>query len=124
MAEIQVVRRGAYADTDQTPGMVREQAFAREGVWTGVVRAAPGTVSGWHHHGEHDTYVYVVAGKLRLESGPGGRDVVELGPGEFGLIPARTVHREGNPADRESELIGFRVGSGPVVVNVEGPEEA
>jgi hypothetical protein len=56
----------------QTPGMVREQGFAAEGIWTGVVLTQPGTrdatrstlgmVSGWHHHGDHDTHFYVTTG--------------------------------------------------------------
>jgi uncharacterized RmlC-like cupin family protein len=32
--------------------------------------------SGWHHHGEHDTAVYVVDGGLRMEFGPEGREII------------------------------------------------
>lgn len=36
---------------DPTPGMVREQAVASEGLWAGVVTTDGGATSGWHHHG-------------------------------------------------------------------------
>ena len=35
-------------DTVPTPGMSREHAIARDGLWAGVVRTDPGMVSGWH----------------------------------------------------------------------------
>ncbi len=102
--------------------MVREQAFVADGVWSGVVFTEPGMISGWHHHDEHDTYFYVAAGRALLEFGPGGSDKVDAGPGDFVHVPRRTVHRESNPGEERSVLVGFRVGSGEVVVNVEGPE--
>jgi hypothetical protein len=43
---------------DPTPGKVREQALAVHGFWSGLVRTEPGVTSGWHHHGDHDTFVY------------------------------------------------------------------
>jgi quercetin dioxygenase-like cupin family protein len=86
------------------------------------VRTQPGSISGWHHHAAYATYGYVVAGRLRLESGPDGRTVDEAGPGDYFVIPPQTVHREGNPADDEQVIVGFRVGSGVTVVNVESPD--
>jgi quercetin dioxygenase-like cupin family protein len=87
------------------------------------VRTQPGLVSGWHHHAQYTTYGYVIDGRLRLESGPRGAIVVEAGPGDFFIVPPHTVHRESNPADEEQFLIGFRVGEGETVVNVEGPDD-
>lgn len=106
----------------QTAGIVRLQAFEDGETWFGEARTEPGMSSGWHHHAEHCTYVYVVQGRLRLESGPGGREVADLGPGEYAQIPPHAVHRESNPADEESLLILARRGSGPTVVNVDGPD--
>lgn len=106
-----------------TPGMVREEAFSASGIWAGFVTTYPHMVSGWHHHGDHDTVVYVVTGRLRLESGPGGADVIEAGPGDFVFIPRQLVHREANPSDVRSELIGMRLGHGEALVNVEGPAQ-
>jgi uncharacterized RmlC-like cupin family protein len=59
-----------------------------------------------------------------MESGPGGRDVVEAGPGDFLLVPPGAIHREGNPADEDGTVIVVRSGSGPPVTNVEGPATA
>lgn len=108
-------------EADPTPGIVREQAIAAEGIWAGLVRTAPQMVSGWHHHGEHETSIYVASGRLRIESGAGGTDVVEASVGDFVHVPAGSVHREANPGDSESQLIVVRAGQGPTTVNVDGP---
>jgi uncharacterized RmlC-like cupin family protein len=105
-----------------TSGMVREEAIATGGLWAGLVRTDPGMTSGWHHHADHETAIYVLSGVLRMESGPGGSDVVVAEPGDFVLVPRLTVHREGNPSDEEGRLIVVRSGSGEVVVNTEGPD--
>jgi uncharacterized RmlC-like cupin family protein len=102
--------------------MRREEAFAEEGSWVGVARTEPGLISGWHHHGELDTFFYCVSGRVRIEHGPGGTEAVEAGPGDFGRIPPGTVHRESNPADQQSVAVVFRVGSGVPVFNVDGPD--
>jgi uncharacterized RmlC-like cupin family protein len=109
------------AEADATSGMVREQAVAGDGVWAGLVRTAPGRPSGWHHHGDYDTYFYVESAKMLMEFGPNGASTVEAGPGDFVHVPKRLVHREMNPADEEGAVILVRVGSGPPVINVEGP---
>lgn len=108
-------------ETDPTPGIVREQAIAVEGMWAGLARTAPGMVSAWHHHGEYESSIYVVSGRLRMESGRGGAEVVEAGPGDFLHVPAGAVHRESNPSDGESEIIVVRAGHGVPTVNVDGP---
>ncbi len=40
-----------------TPGMIREEAVATDGIWAGLVRTAPGMVSGWHHHAAYETAI-------------------------------------------------------------------
>jgi uncharacterized RmlC-like cupin family protein len=107
-----------------TSGMVREEAIATEGLWAGLVRTDAGMTSGWHHHGDYETAIYVLSGLLRMESGIGGKDIAEAGPGDFLLVPRETVHRESNPSDEESRLIVVRSGSGEPVFNVEGPHRA
>ena len=124
MSDIEVIRASdrVVADADATSGMVREQAVAEDGLWVGLVRAAPQKPSGWHHHGDYDTYFYVDAGTIRMEFGPGGTQVIEAGPGDFVHVPKNAVHREVNSADHEAAIILMRVGSGAPVVNVEGPD--
>jgi quercetin dioxygenase-like cupin family protein len=106
----------------QTSGMLREEAFATENLWIGVVRAEPRQLTGWHHHGEWDTYAYVLSGALRLESGPGGAHVQEAVKGHFLFIPKHAVHREGSGGPG-FEAVAIRVGTGPILFNVEGPED-
>jgi quercetin dioxygenase-like cupin family protein len=77
-------------------------------------------VSGWHHHGDHDTIVYVVRGSFDVETSTG---VVNASAGDFVHVPAHTVHREGNSSERTAEVVLVRRGSGPVVVNVDGPSD-
>ena len=108
-------------EADPTPGMVREQAIAVDGLWAGLARTAAGMTSGWHHHGDHETSIYVLSGRLRMESGPGGRDVVEAVAGDFLHVPCGAVHRESNPAETESSIVVVRAGRGVPTVNVEGP---
>src|SRR5438552_1323237 len=60
-------------ETGQTRGMDREQALRTERVWAGVALNEAMAISGWHHHGAHESVIYVVTGSVRLECGPGGR---------------------------------------------------
>ena len=106
---------------DPTPGIVREEAIAVDGMWSGLARTAPGVVSGWHHHGTHETTIYIVRGAMKIESGPGGAEVVDLEPGDFCHIPAGIVHRESNPSTEETQAVVVRAGIGAPTVNVEGP---
>lgn len=127
MSESAAVRGVHPADrrlADPTPGKVREQAIAVEGLWSGYVRTEPGVASGWHHHGEHETSVYVIEGTVRIEFGPDGHDSVDAGPGDFVHIPKHLVHREVNAGPTSSQEIITRSGTGALTVNVDGPQPA
>ncbi|GAA1888626.1 cupin domain-containing protein [Lapillicoccus jejuensis] len=117
----ELVPADALRPADPTPGMSREMALSTGGMWSGTVDTEPGSVTGWHHHGEHETTLYIVSGTFRLESGPGGSHVVEARAGDFLHVPAGAVHRESNPADEPSRAVVVRCGSGVPTVNVEGP---
>ncbi len=104
----------------QTSGMRRRQAFAGDDRWVGLVTTQPGDWSGWHHHGETDTYIYVLTGAVEFEYGEDRRRLA-IGPGHFGYMPRGVVHRERNPSSGAGELVLVRIGEGPTVVNVEGP---
>ena len=118
------VAADALTAADPTPGMSRQVALHTEAMWSGTVDTAPGAVTGWHHHGDHDTTLYIVSGTMRLESGPGGEHVVEAGPGDFLRVPAGAVHRESNPGAGTSHAVIVRCGSGEPTVNVDGPASA
>jgi uncharacterized RmlC-like cupin family protein len=120
-AAVQRIRADERTPGQPTPGMTREQAIATDGMWAGYVRTEAGSVSGWHHHGEYETSIYVVSGALRMEFGPGGADVLDAAPGDFLYVPPHAIHREGNPSDQEAAVIVVRAGSGDPVTNVDGP---
>ncbi|MDP8929258.1 MAG: cupin domain-containing protein [Actinomycetota bacterium] len=105
-----------------TPGLRRRVAFEADGHWFGYVEALPQTMSGWHHHGDNVTLGYVLKGKVTLEFGPGGREHVEVNEGEYFEVPKQVVHREGNMSTEAGEIILGRVGGGPVVFAVDGPD--
>jgi len=106
---------------DPTPGMSRQMATHAEGMWSGTVDTDPHAVSGWHHHGDYETTLYVVSGRMRLESGPDGAHVVEAGPGDFLRVPAGAIHRESNPSDEPARAVIVRCGTGDPTYNTEGP---
>lgn len=106
----------------QTAGMTRQLAVATEEALVGLVRTAPDMVSGWHHHGEYETYAYVVSGRGSFEFGPAGTESIDAGQGDFIHIPARLVHRESNPGNEESLMVLFRTGHGEPLFNVKEPQ--
>jgi uncharacterized RmlC-like cupin family protein len=118
---VRLIRAGELRPGQPTTGMTRQEAVATESMWAGLVRTEPGMRSGWHHHGSHETAIYVVAGRMRMESGPGGSETVEAGVGDFIYVPGGAIHRESNPTEDQAVAVILRSGTGEVVVNVEGP---
>jgi uncharacterized RmlC-like cupin family protein len=109
-------------DTDSQRGILREEAFAKPGLWAGRSTTEPGVTSGWHHHGEADTVVYVLSGTVVIEFGEEGSDVVKASEGEFLVIPSGLVHRESTPSDGPSMSVVIRTGrEGPPSYEVSGP---
>lgn len=123
MAEdVRVLKDDDLREATGTPGIHRRVAVEDEGYWFGHVRTDPDSLSGWHHHGENVTVGYVLRGHTRIEFGPGGDEKVDVGPGEYFVVPAQLVHREGNLTDQDGEIVLVRVGEGPPVFPVDGPD--
>jgi uncharacterized RmlC-like cupin family protein len=122
MSEIYRVTPEQRVEGHATPGMVREQAVETDRMWAGFVSTEPAMASGWHHHGAFETAIYVLSGVLLMESGPGGEETVEAGPGDFIYVGEGAVHRESNPSSELATFVVVRSGEGEVVVNVDGPE--
>jgi uncharacterized RmlC-like cupin family protein len=78
-------------------------------------------VSGWHHHGEYETTIYVLTGGLKMEFGPDGSTTVEADPGDFLYVPKGVVHRESNPSAERADIVVVRAGRGESTINVPGP---
>ena len=107
-----------------TPGMHRLEALAEEGAWLGTVTTEPNTISGWHHHGDYETYIYVLSGAARLDTFEDGEvRRHQAGPGAFIVVPRGTAHREGSASPTGMEAVLVRIGSGQVVFPVEGLPE-
>jgi uncharacterized RmlC-like cupin family protein len=122
-----VERISAIADDqltegDATPGLTRELAFTTDRAILLRVRAEGGVTSGWHHHGDREVFGHVLRGEARFEFGPGGTDHTHVPQGGFFHIPAGIVHRDVNPLDEPQEMGISFVGTGPLVINVDGPE--
>ncbi|HEU5316670.1 MAG TPA: cupin domain-containing protein [Chloroflexota bacterium] len=127
-AQVRVIRAGeGTAQTTQTPGFFRTELVAqpaeegRSGVWIGTVRTPAGSTSGWHHHGEYDTYILVRRGTARMDYGSGGGESCEAAEGDVIFVPRGAIHREANTGTTENEAVLVRVGSGEPVFNTEGP---
>jgi uncharacterized RmlC-like cupin family protein len=102
--------------------MDRRQLLDQEDHWVGWVQTEAGLAGGWHHHGERDSYIYVLRGAVTIEYGPGGREQLHAAAGDFIFNPARMVHREISGPHEPAEFFVVRVGTGPQNVNVDGPE--
>ncbi|MEO7980960.1 MAG: cupin domain-containing protein [Sporichthyaceae bacterium] len=110
-----------HVETDATPGMTRRRAVDTGTMWAGTATTAPGTVSGWHHHGAHESTIYVVRGALHMDFGADGGEAVDAVVGDVVQVPAGAVHRESNPLGEDSVLFVVRCGTGEPTVNVDGP---
>ena len=122
--QIRLVTPGDRTPGPPTPGMDRQQAFSSDAMWSGYVRTEPGMVSGWHHHGEYESVIYVLTGALKMEFGPSGESVLEASPGDFISVPKGAVHRESNPSAEPADIIVVRAGHGESTYNVDGPAPA
>ena len=105
-----------------TTGVTREQAVQTEGMWSGLARTEAGMISGWHHHGDYESTIYVLTGSLRMEFGSNGQESFDAGPGDFVFVGKGIVHRESNPSSERGTIVVVRAGHGDPVTNVGGPQ--
>jgi uncharacterized RmlC-like cupin family protein len=118
----ELIRRADRRAASGLPAGSRgEEAFADPGAWVGFIDLPPGATSGWHHHGEWDSYACVLRGVLRWEHGVDGREALEVHAGDVGRMPAHVVHRDVSAGDEDLSMILFRAGEGPLTFDVEGP---
>jgi uncharacterized RmlC-like cupin family protein len=122
MPRIDIARSGELPGGYSTEGIVRKKAFESENAIVSQSQVAPGAVSGWHHHGTHHLYGYIVTGRLRLEYVLKEKEIADLNPGDFFHVPPPLIHRDINPSiDQELLVVNILVGSGPAVVNIDSP---
>ena len=122
MPRIDIVRSAELQAGYSTEGIIRKKAFESEHAIVSQSQIAPRVVSGWHHHGTHHLYGYIVSGRLQLEYILERREKADLNPGDFFHVPPRLIHRDINPnKNHELLVVNILVGSGPAVVNVDMP---
>lgn len=113
--------------TAQTPGMRREAGISAgtagsEGLWMGTAVNEPGASSGAHHHGQNESGIYVLRGRVRFRWGERLENVVDTEPGDFVFVPPYEVHLEENlDPENEAELLLARNSQEAIVVNVPDP---
>jgi len=123
MTGLRVIRADERdAGTAQTPGMTRIAGVAASicgasGIWMGEVISEPGYTSAAHHHGDVESAIYIISGRLTMRWGDGLRQSAEAGPGDFIYVPAGVVHQEVNAGDERVVSLVARGGDN-VVVNV------
>ena len=130
---IKVVRANELdLNTPQTPGMTRAAAITHASVganrlWAGTVVVEPNAKTGPHHHGELETVLYVVRGRVRMRWGDHLELSEEAAAGDFIYVPPFVPHQEMNASGTEPcEAVVVRNGRDPIVVNlpIETPEPA
>jgi uncharacterized RmlC-like cupin family protein len=104
-----------------TKGIQRWVAVADQGFWAGIATTEPNLASGWHHHSDHHTLVYLLEGRMSIEWGEGPGESASAETNEFLHVPPNTIHREINPDPTPARAIIIRIGEGEPVVNVSGP---
>jgi uncharacterized RmlC-like cupin family protein len=130
---VRIVHAGELdMNTPQTSGMTRAAAIthARTGaekLWAGTMVVQPDAKTGPHHHGELETVLYVVKGRIRMRWGDHLELSEEAKAGDFIYVPPYVPHQEINGSSNEiCEAVVVRSGQEPVVINldVETPEPA
>jgi uncharacterized RmlC-like cupin family protein len=89
----------------------------------GEVTTEPRFRSGAHHHGDVESAIYVMHGRMRMRWGDALDRSLDAAPGDFVFVPAHTVHQEMSISDEPLVLILARGGQENVVVNVDLPSE-
>jgi uncharacterized RmlC-like cupin family protein len=123
----QLIAPEAFTELPGPPNapFVRRQCYDDGHVWIGVVTTEPGTASPWHHHGDYDTYAYVLAGEGKVEFADPERATIHCTEtGSFLFLPKGIAHREVNSGTTQNRFLIVRVGQGPSVFPVDAPVHA
>jgi uncharacterized RmlC-like cupin family protein len=112
-------------NTPQTPGMTRAAAITHAGagakkLWAGTMVVQPEAKTCPHHHGELETVLYVVAGRIRMRWGDQLELIEEARTGDFIYVPPYVPHQEINASSHEiCRAVVVRDGQDPIVVNLD-----
>jgi uncharacterized RmlC-like cupin family protein len=116
-------------NTPQTSGMTRAAAITHAKarattLWAGTMVVQPDAKTGPHHHGELETVLYVVKGRVRMRWGYRLGLSDEAGAGDFIYVPPHVPNQEINQEinadpNRTCEALVVRSGQEPIVVNLD-----
>src|SRR6201989_2686391 len=112
-------------NTPQTSGMTRAAAInhAKAGantLWAGTMVVQPNAKTVPHHHGELETVLYVVKGRVRMRWGDRLELSDEAGAGDFIYVPPYVPHQEINAdPNKPVECVVVRSGQEPIVINLD-----
>jgi uncharacterized RmlC-like cupin family protein len=115
--------------TAQTTGMVREAGVSpattgAKTIWSGYVMTPAGTASGVHHHGDCESAIYMLKGRMRFSWGEKLEHSAEASAGDFIFVPPNEIHMEENLSETDPvEFIVSRGCTEMLVVNVPDPRE-
>lgn len=93
----------------ESAGVARLPAITHELVgsdhlWMGMTILEPGGAISPHHHGDRESGVYMVAGRMRLRWGPRLESTAELSVGDVVFLPPYLPHEEINASPDESAV--------------------
>jgi uncharacterized RmlC-like cupin family protein len=99
----QVSHAIAAAGISRIPAITHELVGADK-LWMGMTVLEPGSSTGPHHHGDNETGVYLVAGRLRLRWGEHLESETELAVGDLLFVPPYLAHEEVNASEDEAAI--------------------
>ncbi len=99
-----------------------QPVFQVPGAHVGLSRLGPAAVTPWHHHGTCNFFGYVIAGTVKLEFGPGGKESQRIAAGHFFRIPPGLVHRDVNDTHETALIATACIGEGPLSTLVDSPD--
>jgi uncharacterized RmlC-like cupin family protein len=70
----------------------------------GMTTLEPGTGTGPHRHGDSETGIYLVSGRIRLRWGERLESGAELDAGDIAFVPPRVPHEETNLSANEAAV--------------------
>jgi uncharacterized RmlC-like cupin family protein len=83
---------------------ITQELVGADKLWIGMTVLEPGSGTGPHHHGDNETGVYLVAGRLRLRWGERLESETELEIGDLLFVPPYLPHEEVNPSEDEAAI--------------------
>lgn len=93
---LELVSHAITADGISRIPAITHELVGADKLWIGMTVLEPGLSTGPHHHGDNETGVYLVAGRLRLRWGTHLESEAELEVGDLLFVPPYLAHEEIN----------------------------